>query len=278
MKYIFRIVLIVLILLTNSCGNKKEKITNIEGDNLEKQMIEAYNKGFIALDEGDVLFAAKNFNLVESLYPQSSWAKKSTIMAAYAYYSQNYYGDSIYELERFIKLYPPNSYSPYAYYLLGINYYETIIDEKKDIEPILKSKEYFNYLIDNYPQNDFALDAKYKLLAIENLLASKELYIAKYYIQKEKWIPALNRLKTIILQYDNTIYVEEALHRLVEVNYKIGLEEESRKYAKLLGYNYQSSTWYEKSYKVLNKQYEKPEEKFKKNNNIIIRNFKKLFK
>ena len=278
MKYIFRIVLIVLILLTNSCGNKKEKITNIEGDNLEKQMIEAYNKGFIALDEGDVLFAAKNFNLVESLYPQSSWAKKSTIMAAYAYYSQNYYGDSIYELERFIKLYPPNSYSPYAYYLLGINYYETIIDEKKDIEPILKSKEYFNYLIDNYPQNDFALDAKYKLLAIENLLASKELYIAKYYIQKEKWIPALNRLKTIILQYDNTIYVEEALHRLVEVNYKIGLEEESRKYAKLLGYNYQSSTWYEKSYKVLNKQYEKPEEKFKKNNNIIIKNLKKLFK
>ena len=278
MKYIFRIILTILILFTNSCGKKEKKITNIEGNNLEKQMIEAYKEGFEALEEGDALYAAKNFNLVESLFPQSSWAKKSILMSAYAFYSQDYYGDSISELERFNELFPPNNYSAYAYYLLGINYYETIIDEKKDIEPILKSKKYFNYLINNYPKTDFALDAKYKLLAIENLLASKELYIAKYYLEKEKWIPAMNRLKTIVVKYDKTIYVEEALHRLVEVNYKIGLEEESKKYAKLLGYNYLSGSWYKKSYKILNKKYSDSEKQFKKNkSNIIIRNFKKLF-
>ena len=278
MKNIFRIVLITLMLLITSCGNKEKKVTNIEENILEKQMIEAYNKGFTALQDGDVLYAAKNFNLVENLFPQSVWAKKSIIMSAYAYYSQNYYGDSIFELERFNKLYPPNNYTAYAYYLLGMNYYETIIDEKKDIEPILKYKKYFNYLIKNYPNNDFALDAQYKLLAIENLLASKELYIAKYYLQKEKWIPAMNRLKTIVTEYDKTIYVEEALHRLVEVNYKVGLVEESKKYAKLLGYNYLSSSWYERSYKILNKKYSTSEEQFKKDKkNGIIKKFKKIF-
>lgn len=278
MKNIFRIVLITLMLLITSCGNKEKKVTNIEENILKKQMIEAYNKGFTALQDGDVLYAAKNFNLVENLFPQSVWAKKSIIMSAYAYYSQNYYGDSIFELERFNKLYPPNNYTAYAYYLLGMNYYETIIDEKKDIEPILKSKKYFNYLIKNYPNNDFALDAQYKLLAIENLLASKELYIAKYYLQKEKWIPAMNRLKTIVTEYDKTIYVEEALHRLVEVNYKVGLVEESKKYAKLLGYNYLSSSWYERSYKILNKKYSTSEEQFKKDKkNGIIKKFKKIF-
>ena len=266
--------ILITLLFIWSCGDKNEKIITLEENNLEKQMIEAYNKGFEALEKGDVLYAAKNFNLVENLFPQSVWAKKSIIMAAYAYYVQDYYGDSIYELTRFNKQYPKNKYTPYAYYLLALNYYETIVNEKKDIKPLLKSKNYFEFLITNYPETDFALDAKYKLLAIKNILASKELHIAKYYLQRKKWIPAINRLKIIIQEYDETIYVEEAIHRLVEVNYKIGLEEESKKYAKLLGYNYLSGIWYKESYRIFNKKYLNPKDQIKKNS--IIKKFKIL--
>ena len=276
-KYIFKIILIITTLLIVSCGDKKAKKIILEETTLEKQMINAYKKGMKALEEGDVLFAAKNFNLAENIFPQSGWAQKTVIMSAYAYYSQDYYGDAIYEAERYLTKYPKREYESYAYYLLGLSYYESIVDEKKDINPILKSKKYFQFLKDNYPDSDFAVDANYKIILIENLLASKELYVARYYLQKEKWIPAINRLKTIIEVYDETIYVEEAIHRLVEVYYKIGLEEESKKYAKLLGYNYLSSLWYEESYKVFNKDYLSPKKQIKKNKkNKIIKTFKSL--
>jgi outer membrane protein assembly factor BamD len=240
-------------------------------------MIDAYKKGLEAFEEGDVLFAAKNFNLAENIFPQSKWAPKSIIMSGYSYYSQNYYGDAIYEIERYITKYPDGEYIAYAYYLIGLSYYESIVDEKKDINPILKSKKYFDYIKVNHPESDFAIDASYKILLIENLLASKELYIARYYLQKEKWIPAINRLKTILEVYDDTIYVEEAIHRLVEVYYKIGLEEESKKYAKLLGYNYLSSAWYEESYKVFNKDYLNPKDQIQKDKKSkILKTFKSL--
>jgi outer membrane protein assembly factor BamD len=276
-KYISKIILILITLLLISCGDKTDKKITLEETTLEKQMIDAYEKGMKALEEGDILFAVKNFNLAENIFPQSGWAPKTIIMSAYAYYSQDYYGDAIYEIERYLAKHPDGEYESYAYYLMGLSYYESIIDEKKDIKPILKSKKYFHYLKVNYPDSDFVIDANYKIILIENLLASKELYIARYYLQKEKWIPAINRLKTILKIYDETIYVEEAIHRLVEVYYKIGLEEESKKYAKLLGYNYLSSSWYEESYKVFNKNYLNPKDQIKKNKkNKIIKTFKSL--
>jgi outer membrane protein assembly factor BamD len=277
-KYISKITLILITLILVSCGDKNnKKITLVEAD-LEQQMSDLYKKGMEALEEGDALFAVKNFQLAENIFPQSNWAPKTIIMSAYAFYSQDYYGDAIFELERYLAKYPNGEYVSYVYYLIGLSYYESIVDEKKDINPILNSKKYFDYLKINYPNSDFAIDASYKLLLIENLLASKELYIARYYLKKKKWIPAINRLKTIIEVYDETIYVEEAIHRLVEVYYKIGLEEESKKYAKLLGYNYLSSSWYEESYKVFNKNYISPKNKIKKKKkNMIIKKFKSLF-
>lgn len=277
-KYISKITLILITLILVSCGDKNnKKITLVEAD-LEQQMSDLYKKGMEALEEGDALFAVKNFQLAENIFPQSRWAPKTIIMSAYAFYSQDYYGDAIFELERYLAKYPNGEYVSYVYYLIGLSYYESIVDEKKDINPILNSKKYFDYLKINYPNSDFAIDASYKLLLIENLLASKELYIARYYLKKKKWIPAINRLKTIIEVYDETIYVEEAIHRLVEVYYKIGLEEESKKYAKLLGYNYLSSSWYEESYKVFNKNYISPKNKIKKKKkNMIIKKFKSLF-
>ena len=248
--------LIFFFILLHSCSQKSEEVkTKVEGDSLETQMIQAYNAGVEALDMGDALFAAKKFNEAELLYPQSDWAPRSSLMASYAYFQFGYYSNSVDELERFINLYPKNKNLDYAYYLLAMNYYESIVDEKKDLKPLKEAKKYFNFIIKEYPDTDYALDGKYKLELIEDILAAKEIYIARYYIKKEKWIAAVNRLKFIVNNYGTTIFVEEALHRLVEIYYILGLEEEARKYAKTLGYNYQSGEWYKQSYKIFNKDY-----------------------
>ena len=253
MKNLF---LIISFLLLFSCSQKSEEIvTKVEGDSLESQMIEAYNAGVIAMEQGDVLYATKKFNEAELLFPQSEWAPKAALMASYAYWKQAYYKNSVEELKRFIKLYPKNENLDYAYYLLAMNYYDSIVDEKKDLRPLTEAKRYFNFIIREYPETDYALDGRYKLKLIDDMLAAKEIYIARHYINKEKWIAAINRLKIIVSDYDTTIYIEEALHRLVEVYYIIGLEEESKKYAKTLGYNYQSSDWYKESFRVFNKDY-----------------------
>ena len=279
MKFIFTVISLIILLLLSGCKGKKEQEIVLDSKDLELQMIEAYNEGLKALDEGDVLFAAKNFNAVENIYPQSIWAPRSILMAAYSYYSQDYYGDAIFELNRFLKNYPLNENTAYAYFLLATCHYERIVDEKKDLSPLLKSKKYFEIIMSDFPNTDFSLDAKFKLSLIENTLASKENYIANYYLSQKKWIPAIKRFKYIVENYDETDYVEEALHRLVEVNYIIGLEEEAKKYAILLGYNYQSSKWYEESYRVFNKTYINSKSKIKKNKqNLIIRKFKELFK
>ncbi len=242
-----------------SCSEKEEKISLIKEDNLEMQMIDAYKEGLKEFNDGDIFFAAKKFNEVELLYPQSIWAPRSILMSAYAYYSQLYFTDAIYELERFLEKYKNHPNTDYAYYLLAVCHYNQIVDEKKDLGEIIKSKTYFSLIVNDYPNTDFAEDAKFKLDLIEEILASKELYLANYYLDREKWIPAMNRFKKIVNEYDTTIFVEEALFRLVELNYKLGLDEEAKKYTALLGYNYQSGDWYERSYKIINSNYVKPE-------------------
>ena len=278
MKYFANILIILIFLFLNSCSNDKKKIDIIEEEDIELQMIDSYKEGIKALEDGDVLFAAKKFNEAELVYPQSDWAPKSALMSAYSYYIQDYYGDAIFELNRFIKTYPKDLRLSYAHFLLGMCYYEQIVDEKKDLGPILKAKEKFNYILKNYPDTDFALDAQFKLDLINDILASKEMYIGKHYVKKQKWIPAINRFKTIVNNYETTVYVEEALFRLVEIYYLLGLTDESQKYAKLLGYNYLSSRWYKESYRIFNKNYESPREKIKKKKrNFIIRKFKSIF-
>ena len=278
MKYFANILIILIFLFLNSCSNDKKKIDIIEEEDIELQMIDSYKEGIKALEDGDVLFAAKKFNEAELVYPQSDWAPKSALMSAYSYYIHDYYGDAIFELDRFIKTYPKDLRLSYAHFLLGMCYYEQIVDEKKDLGPILKAKEKFNYILKNYPSTDFALDAQFKLDLINDTLASKEMYIGKHYVKKQKWIPAINRFKTIVNNYETTVYVEEALFRLVEIYYLLGLTDESQKYAKLLGYNYLSSRWYKESYRIFNKNYESPREKIKKKKrNFIIRKFKSIF-
>ena len=268
-----------LICLISSCSKKEEKVSIIEEKNLEMQMIEAYNEGIQELRKGDVIFAAKKFNEVELLYPQSVWAARSTLMAAYSYYTNRYYRDAIIELERFLEKYKNHPRRDYAHYLLAICHYDQIVDEKKDLGEIIKAEKYFKFILKNYPNTEFAVDSEFKLELIKEILASKEMYLARYYVDREKWIPAINRFKKVIEDYDETIYVEEALHRLVELHYKIGLIDESKKYAVLLGYNYKSSKWYEETYKVLNKDYVKiSKNKNKDQKETLIKKFKDLLK
>ena len=277
MKFLNILISILIFIGLISCSEKEEKISIITEDNLEMQMIEAYNEGLKEFNKGDIFFAAKKFNEVELLYPQSIWAPRSILMAAYAYYSQLYYTDAIFELERFLDKYDNHPNKDYAYYLLGICHYNQIVDEKKDLGEIIKSREYFTLLVNEFPSTDFAEDAKFKLELINEILASKELYLANYYLEREKWIPAMNRYKTIVDDYDTTIFIEEALFRLVELNYKLGIIDEAKKYTALLGYNYQSSDWYELSYKILNKEYTKSNiKKNEKKQNSLIEKFKEL--
>ncbi len=273
---IFSSFLIFFFTILLSCSTNETEVDQIKNTSLDIQMIESYNEGLKILNSnGDSIIAAKKFNEAELLFPQSKWAPRSTLMAAYAYYRQDYYFDAISEIERYFKTYPNHNRKDYAYYLLALSYYDQIVDEKKDLEPLIQAKKNFEYLIKNYPSTDYALDAEYKLEVIEEILASKEIYLARYYIDKEKWVPAINRFKKVVNEYETSIYVEEALHRLVEIHYKLGLVEEAKKYANVLGYNYQSGKWYEKSYKIFNKKYVK-KSKIKKRKNSIIDNIKSL--
>ncbi len=272
---------LILIILVHffGCSKKEENTLIIKEKSLETQMISAYKEGLGFLDRRDGLSAAKKFNEAELLYPQSEWAPKSALMAAYSYYMITYYSDAINELEQFIKKYPNSKRMDYANFLLAMCYYQSIVDEKKDLEPLLKARDKFVYVVETYPDTDFALDAKFKLDLIREILASKEMYLGNYYIEKEKWIAAINRFKNVINDYETTIYVEEALHRLVELHFKIGLNDEAKKYAQLLGYNYQSSEWYKNSYKIFNKEYKIVLPKNNsKDSNFVIKKFKSIFK
>ena len=276
MKKYFIFFIFFTYLIISGCGQKKVEVKPLEDSNVDSQMIKAYNEGLTALDNKDYMLAVKKFGEAEILYPQSIWAPRSALMTAYSYYVYERYFDTIFELERFLKTYPEHNRQNYAYYLLGLAYYEQIVDEKKDLEPIINSKKYFQIIINEYPGSEYAADAEFKLDLIKEILAAKEMYLGRYYIEKEKWISAINRYKTILEKYDDTIYVEEAIHRLVEIHYKVGLIDESKKYANLLGYNYQSGEWYEKSYKIFNKNYEKPKIKTAKNKKTIIQRLRSL--
>jgi outer membrane protein assembly factor BamD len=277
MKFLYKLILILIFVNLLSCS-KNEKVVKIKELNQEQEMITAYTEAMNNLDDGDAFYAAKKFLEAELLFPQSDWAAKSALMASYSYYLQDYFDEAIMNLERYLKTYPKDKNIGYGKFLLAMCYYETIVDEKKDLQPILIAKDQFENVILEYPNTDFALDARFKVDLINDILASKEMYLGRHYIKKEKWISAINRFKNVLNEFDTTVYTEEAIHRLVEIYYRIGLLDESKKYANLLGYNYLSSEWYKKSYKVFNKNYNnytiKKDQKKKKG---IVKKFKKLF-
>ena len=273
----FKILLILILstFLLLSCSEKINKGVISESTDKEKA-ISIYTEAVESLNIGDAYYAGKKFKEVEMLVPQSKWAAKASLMASYSEYSRNAYSNAVFALERHIKNYPADKNIPYAHYLIAMCYYEQILDEKKDLQPLLQAREKFEFITQTYPNTDYATDARFKIDLIVDQLAAKEMSIARYYMKTEKWIPALNRLKAVVEIYDTTVFIEEALHRLVEVYYRIGLEDEARKAASILGYNYKSGEWYKKSYKVLNKNY-KLHKKKKKRMDLVRQKIKSLF-
>ena len=252
---------ITLFLLTLSCsGAKKETIYEPSS---KLNPYDLYKEGIEAFEINDYFFASKKFSEAESNFENIELAAKSAIMSSYSLYGINFYEDALQNLERYLRTYPADKNVIYAHYLTAIIYFEQIEDEKKDLNPLTEANKKIDFFLNKYPNSDYAIDLRFKKNLIVNQLAAKELFVAKYYISTQKWIPAINRLKIIVNKYDKTIFIEEALHRLVEIHYHLGLENEAKKYAKILGYNYNSSEWFKQSYKVLNKNYQIKEDKKK---------------
>ena len=248
-----RILLILsFVLLFYSCSKDEEIYTPTEAVN----PFESYKEGLDAFENNNFFFASKKFSEAELNFEVIELAAKSAIMSTFSLYGINFYDEAQENIDRFLKTYPSDKNVMYAYYLQAIISFEQISDEKKDLKPLLEANKKIDFFIKKYPDSDYAIDLKFKKDLIQNQLAAKELYVAKYYISTQKWVPAINRLKIIIEKYDETIFIEEALHRLVEVHYHLGLESEANNYAKILGYNYNSSEWFQASYKLLNKDYE----------------------
>ena len=272
------IFLFIYIIFIVSCSKDKSKVDQVllEQD-VEAEMILAYKEGMKQLEKGDALYASKKFDEAEILFPQSIWAAKASLMSAYALYSQNYYDDAIFNLERHIKNYPKDKDLVYAHYLIAICYFEQLYDERKDLKPLVKAREKFEHILKKYPNTDYAIDAKWKMGLIVDQMAAKEMYIGRYYMKMEKWIAAINRFNFVVKYYDTTVYIEEALHRLVEIYYKIGLVEDAQKVAATLGYNYGSGEWYKNSYRIFNKSYKTAKITEKEKDSFIRKKFKKLF-
>ena len=270
------LILLLSIFLLFSCSKKNNKSVIAEPTDEEKA-ISIYAEAVEALKKGDAFYAGKKFKEVEALIPQGEWATKASLMASYSDYNRNAYSSAIFNLERHIKNYPADKNIPYAHYLIAMCYYEQILDEKKDLEPLLKAKKKFRFIIQTYPDTDYAIDGRYKLDLIVDQLAAKEMSIARFYMKTEKWIPALNRLKIVVDEYEETVFIEEALHRLVEIYYRLGLVEESKQAAAILGYNYKSSEWNSRSYKVFNKKYKPKKIKKEKKMGLIRKKIKSLF-
>ena len=278
MNFKSKIIYFFIFLFIFSCNKKPETTSTLNEKSLEAQLIETYMQAMEEFERGDVIYAGKKFSEAELIYPQSVWAPRAVLMSAYGFFSQGYYGNAISDLERFFVKYKNHPQTDYALYLLALCHYDQIIDEKKDLNQILKAKKYFEIIIERYPNTPYASDSTFKLEYILELMASKEMYLARYYVEREKWIPAIKRFKIVVKEYETTIYVEEALHRLVELHYKVGLINEARNYATLLGYNYKSSEWYEASYKILNKKYVRKEINNNDDKENILKKFKNLFK
>ena len=282
MNYFLKFIFLGIILLFQISCSKEEQITILENKDLKSQMIELYEEGYEAFLDKDTLFAAKKFNEAELIFPQSEWAPIAALMTAYVYYADDYYTDAIYHLERYLKIYPKHKDVDYAHYLLGMCFYENIIDEGRDLGPLLNAKKEFEILTKEYPNTEFAIDANFKLDLIHDQLAGKEMYIGRHYARSQKWIAAINRFKNVLENYETSIYVEEAIYRLAEIHYIIGLEGEARRYATLLGYNYGSSNWYKASYKIFNKDYDLSEKEIfsikERDKKSIFKKFKKRFK
>jgi outer membrane protein assembly factor BamD len=231
-------------LLLAACGTTEQEY-------VERPANELYNQAMDDLASGDDKKAAKLFDEVERQHPYSSWATKAQLMAAYAHYRANEYDEAVAALDRYIELHPANPDVPYAYYLKGLSYYERISDIHRDQEMSEQARRVFEELANRYPDSEYARDARLKIDLCNDHLAGKEMVVGRYYLQRGYYLAAINRFKTVIDDYQTTTHVPEALLRLTEAYTALGINDEARKSAAVLGYNFPQTEWYADAYAIV---------------------------
>ncbi|PPR17081.1 MAG: Outer membrane protein assembly factor BamD [Alphaproteobacteria bacterium MarineAlpha9_Bin3] len=268
---LLKFLLFILLFLTISCSSNTAK--KKEEKAAERSVEEIYNSAMDYIDDNKFITAHGEFLEVERLHPYSIWATRSQIMTAYVNYKLDKYDDSVTGAKRYIELHPGASDIDYAFYLIALNYYEQINDYRRDQSYTEKALEAFNNLIRRFPNSDYAKDARLKLDLVNDHLAAKEMDVGRTYQNLDNYISAINRFKTVVDLYSKTSHVPEALARLTEMYYKIGLYEEAKVYASVLGYNYPENKWYLYSYSLFQKEKEiLKDNKEEKNSYINILN------
>lgn len=210
-----------------------------------------YNQAFDRIERGDWQRANLFFQEVERQHPFSKWARRSMLMSAYAYYRTADYEESVATAQRFISLHPGNESTPYAYYLIAINYYDQIYDVGRDQATTVSAEASLQQVVRRYPDSDYARDARLKLELTHDHLAGKEMDVGRYYLRQGQELAAISRFKTVVTDYETTSQTEEALHRLVEAYVSLGIISEAKLVGSVLGYNYPESEWYQDSYDLL---------------------------
>jgi outer membrane protein assembly factor BamD len=247
-KKFINYLLISALLFLGSCSSKTEQTIKPKVViSLDRLYSEAQRK----FEEGSLQEAIELFEMVEKDYSYTEWAAKSLLMRAYIYYEAGNYISALTILKKFKTRYSGDKNIAYAEYLTAICLFEQINFVALSQEPTTLALRQFEKVIQNYPKSEYASDAKFKIDLIRDQLAAKEMYIGRYYAKRNKWIPALQKFNNVLKKYENTIYIEEALHRLVEINYTIGNIPAAKKYASILGYNYNDTDWYKKSYNIV---------------------------
>lgn len=226
----------------------------------ERPVTELYDEAMGSMKDEEYKKAASAFDEVERQHPYSRWATQAQLMAAYAYYEANEYIDAIAALDRYIRLHPANPDVPYAYYLKGLCYYEQISDVTRDQRMTEDAHAAFTELVARYPESEYARDARLKLDLINDHLAGKEMTVGRYYLRQGHYLAAINRFQRVITNYETTTHVPEALHRLTEAYMALGLTEEARKSAAVLGHNFPGSEWYVDSYELVENKAYRPEQ------------------
>ena len=258
-RYLF-VILAVTALSLSGCGGKKKQ------EYVERPVEEIYNEAIDFLQDEKYRSATEKFDEVERQHPYSVWATKAQLMAAYAYYQANRYDDAIVALDRFIQLHPANKDVAYAYYLKALSYYEQISDVNRDQKMTELALSSLQELVTRFPNSKYARDAKLKLDLTKDHLAGKEMEIGRYYLKQGNYLAAINRFKRVVNEFQTTTHVPEALLRMTEAYYALGLPGEAKKFAAVLGYNFPGSEWYIDSYEMLEKkkvrQSKEPEKKW----------------
>ncbi len=235
-----------LLLAVAGCAKDPEDLPYVE-----RPVEVLYNNALNALEKQDYKAAAQQFDEVERQHPYSIWATKAQLMAAYALYLQNQYTDAVNALDRFLQLHPGHEDAPYALYLKGLSFYERIRDVGRDQGNTEGAEKVFEELVRRFPDTRYAKDAKGKLVLVRDHLAGKEMHVGRYYLKRGEYVAAINRFRRVIEKFDRTEHVPEALHRLSEAYLALGIVDEAKRTAAVLGYNFPRSAWYQDSYRML---------------------------